>query len=121
MLQPDEYTKTENLQLIIASTGLDLESDLFRLVSKNFKKIPKEEDDKNFLQTGLLGIYDGAINRVQMPAIKENNEEAILTKVAPLYEELWPEKVNGMPWYEKQYRLQNVIYTIIISNIHQQK
>lgn len=101
MLKPEEYLKTENLQLIIASTGLDLDSDLFRLISENFNKIPKEEDDRNFLQSGLIGIYDGAINSVEMPAIKENDETIVLTKVAPLYEELWPEKVNGMPWYEK--------------------
>jgi thiol-disulfide isomerase/thioredoxin len=101
MIPENAYALAENLDLIINSSGLDLESPLLRLVSEIFDQIPASEDSIHFLQTGLIGTYDGAINPPFMKAINENDEQTILTKIAPLYESLWPETVRGMPWYQK--------------------
>jgi hypothetical protein len=102
MIQEVDYVKTENLKLIINSTGLDLESPLLKLVSEIFAQIPASEDTVHFLQNGLSGTFDGAINPPFMAAIKQNQEEVVLNTIAPLYEILWPESVRGMPWYQKQ-------------------
>jgi thioredoxin-related protein len=102
MIQAEDYVKTENLKLIINSTGLDLESPLLKLVSEIFDHIPASEDTVHFLQNGLSGTFDGAINPPFMAAIKLSQEEVVLNTIAPLYEILWPETVRGMPWYQKQ-------------------
>jgi len=101
MIPEDEYVLTENLKLIINSSGLDLESPLLALVSEFFDQIPVSEDTVHFLQAGLIGTFDGAINPPFMAAIKENDEDVILNIVAPLYDSLWPETVLSMPWHQK--------------------
>lgn len=101
MIPEADYVLTENLKLIINSSGLALESPMLALVSDIFDKIPAGEDTVHFLQTGLIGTYDGAINPPFMTAIKNKDEETILNIVAPLYESLWPETVRCMPWHQK--------------------
>lgn len=101
LLNPSEYVKAENIQLITNSSGINLNGKLYKVLTKNFTAILPLDDSLYHLQEGLLNIFEKAINKIAMKAIKDKNQVSLLKEVLPAHAS-FPEKVRFMPWYDKR-------------------
>ena len=101
LLKPANYMTAQNLLLVIKSSGIKLNGNLFNILTKHFNEIDSKEDSTYYLENSLLGVFETAVNKLVIKAIEEKNEKVLLTEIVPAYIQ-FPKKIKKMPWYSGQ-------------------